>query len=119
MWKMQLLQLLRGSRIAVSKTIPQPYLLKITRNQFQDNPFQTVFFHSLSSNNKGFLHIRQFSCLLTRIAAIGMPQFTLKSWNDVFDTSVPSLLKEARKGFFGCYSVCETMKDTKEGYFIM
>ena len=23
--------------------------------------------------------------------------------------------KEARKGFFGCYSVCETMKDTKEG----
>ena len=28
-------------------------------------------------------------------------------------------LKEARKGFFGCYSVCETMKDTKEGYFIM
>ena len=27
--------------------------------------------------------------------------------------------KEARKGFFGCYSVCETMKDTKEGYFIM
>ena len=29
------------------------------------------------------------------------------------------LLKEARKGFFGCYSVCETMKDTKEGYFIM
>ena len=28
-------------------------------------------------------------------------------------------IKEARKGFFGCYSVCETMKDTKEGYFIM
>ena len=28
-------------------------------------------------------------------------------------------LKEARKGFFGCYSVCETMKDTKEGYFTM
>ena len=27
-------------------------------------------------------------------------------------------LKEAQKGFFGCYSVCETMKDTKEGYFI-
>ena len=26
-------------------------------------------------------------------------------------------LKEARKGFFGGYSVCETMKDTKEGYF--
>ena len=25
------------------------------------------------------------------------------------------LFKEARKGFFGCYSVCETMKDTKEG----
>ena len=24
-------------------------------------------------------------------------------------------IKEARKGFFGCYSVCETMKDTKEG----
>ena len=24
-------------------------------------------------------------------------------------------VKEARKGFFGCYSVCETMKDTKEG----
>ena len=23
--------------------------------------------------------------------------------------------KEARKGFFGCYSVCETMKDNKEG----
>ena len=23
--------------------------------------------------------------------------------------------KEARKGFFGCDSVCETMKDTKEG----
>ena len=54
MWKMQLLQLLRGLRIAVSKTIPQPYLLKITRNHFQGNPFQTVFFHSLSSNNKGF-----------------------------------------------------------------
>ena len=29
------------------------------------------------------------------------------------------LLKEARKGFFGCHSVCETMKDTKEGYFIV
>ena len=28
-------------------------------------------------------------------------------------------IKEAGKGFFGCYSVCETMKDTKEGYFIM
>ena len=27
-------------------------------------------------------------------------------------------VKEARKGFFGCYCVCETMKDTKEGYFI-
>ena len=24
-------------------------------------------------------------------------------------------IKEARKGLFGCYSVCETMKDTKEG----
>ena len=36
--------------------------------------------HSLSSiNSKGFLHIQQFSCLLTRIAAIGMPQCTLKS----------------------------------------
>ena len=22
-------------------------------------------------------------------------------------------VKEARKGFFSCYSVCETMKDTK------
>ena len=33
------------------------------------------------------------------------------------DFTVP--FKEARKGFFGCYSVCETMKDTKEGYFIM
>ena len=30
-----------------------------------------------------------------------------------------AVLKEARKGFFGCYSVCETMKDTKEGYFIV
>ena len=97
MWKMQLFQLLRGLRIAVSKTIPQPYLLKITRNQFQGNPFQTVFFHSLSSNNKGFLHIRQFSCLLTRIAAIGMPQFTLKSWNDVLNTSVPSLLNSGNR----------------------
>ena len=29
------------------------------------------------------------------------------------------LIKEARKGFFGCYSVCETMKDTKEGYFMV
>ena len=94
---MQLLQLLRGLRIAVSKTIPQPYLRKITRNQFQGNPFQTVFFHSLSSNNKGFLHIRQFSCLLTRIAAIGMPQFTLKSWNDVLNTSVPSLLNSGNR----------------------
>ena len=92
MWKMQLLQRLRGLRIAVSKTIPQPYLLEITRNHFQGNPFQTVFFHSLSSNNKGFLHTRQFPCLLTRIAAIGMPQFTLKSWNDVLNTSVSSLL---------------------------
>ena len=36
-----------------------------------------------------------------------------------FDHSILGLLKEARKGFFGCYSVCETMKDTKEGYFIM
>ena len=32
---------------------------------------------------------------------------------------VDVFVKEARKGFFGCYSVCETMKDTKEGYFIM
>ena len=30
-----------------------------------------------------------------------------------------AVLKAARKGFFGCYSVCETMKDTKEGYFIV
>ena len=30
---------------------------------------------------------------------------------------IKTLFKEARKGFFGCYSVCETMKDTKEGYF--
>ena len=30
-----------------------------------------------------------------------------------------TLVKEARKGFFGCHSVCETMKDTKEGYFIV
>ena len=29
--------------------------------------------------------------------------------------TLSSILKEARKGFFGCYSVCETMKDTKEG----
>ena len=36
-----------------------------------------------------------------------------------FDHRILALLKEARKGFFGCYSVCETMKDTKEGYFIM
>ena len=28
-------------------------------------------------------------------------------------------IKEARKGFLGCYSVCERMKDTKEGYFIV
>ena len=28
-------------------------------------------------------------------------------------------VKEARKGFFGCHSVCETIKDTKEGYFIV
>ena len=34
-------------------------------------------------------------------------------------SSIIDALKEARKGFFGCYSVCETMKDTKEGYFIM
>ena len=67
------------------------------RNQFQGNPFQTVFFHSLSSNNKGFLRIRQFSCLLTRIAAIGMPQFTLKSRNDVLNTSVPSLLNSGNR----------------------
>ena len=30
--------------------IPQPYPLKMPRNHFQGNPFQTVFFHSLSSN---------------------------------------------------------------------
>ena len=29
--------------------------------------------------------------------------------------AVSMLLKEARKGLFACYSVCETMKDTKEG----
>ena len=34
-------------------------------------------------------------------------------------SAFPLKIKEARKGFFGCYSVCETMKDTKEGYFIM
>ena len=28
-------------------------------------------------------------------------------------------MKEVRTDFFGCYSVCETMKDTKEGYFIV
>ena len=28
-------------------------------------------------------------------------------------------VKEAWKGFFGCHSVCEKMKDTKEGYFIV
>ena len=29
--------------------------------------------------------------------------------------SLSFTFKEARKGFFGCYSVCETMKDTKDG----
>ena len=28
-------------------------------------------------------------------------------------------LRRLERVFFGCYSVCETMKDTKEGYFIM
>ena len=28
-------------------------------------------------------------------------------------------MKEVGTDFFGCYSVCETMKDTKEGYFIV
>ena len=44
------------------------------------------------------------------------------TWNNLTDNAAKdfaSALKEARKGFFGCYSVCETMKDTKEGYFIM
>ena len=48
-------------------------------------------------------------------------------WSDPHDVMLcreilyedPFQFKEARKGFFGCYSVCETMKDTKEGYFIM
>ena len=38
---------------------------------------------------------------------------------DRYPLAAETVLKEARKGFFGCYSVCETMKDTKEGYFIM
>ena len=35
----------------------------------------------------------------------------------IFSVIYPTFrqFKEARKGFFGCYSVCETMKDTKEG----
>ena len=37
----------------------------------------------------------------------------------VLDLARVLFVKEARKGFFGCYSVCETIKDTKEGYFIM
>ena len=52
-----------------------------------DNHDMIVF----RSNNKGFLHTRQFSCLLTRIVAIGMPQFTLKSRN-YLKSSVSSLL---------------------------
>ena len=33
---------------------------------------------------------------------------------------IKSKLRLAEGGFFfGCYSVCETMKDTKEGYFIV
>lgn len=43
-----------------------------------------------------FLHIWQFSCLLTRIVAIGMPQFTLKSQNDL-NTYVSSLLNSGNR----------------------
>ena len=32
------------------------------------------------------------------------------------DQDSADIVKEARKGFFGCYGVCETMKD---GYFIV
>ena len=38
----------------------------------------------------------------------------IKGWNEKANS-----FKEARKGFFGCHSVCETMKDTKEVYFIV
>ena len=38
---------------------------------------------------------------------------------NTLNTSFINRLKEARKGFFVCYSVCETMKGTKEGYFIV
>ena len=34
---------------------------------------------------------------------------------ELFDLSWQVVIKEARKGFFGCYSVCETLKDTKKG----
>ena len=36
-----------------------------------------------------------------------------------FGLTMKESIKEARKGFLGCYSVCETMKDTKEGYSIV
>ena len=40
-------------------------------------------------------------------------------WKFLKCGTVFKCLKEARKDFFGCCSVCETMKDTKEGYFIV
>ena len=39
------------------------------------------------------------------------------TWHDG-QVSLPTL-KEARKVFFGCCSVCETMEDYKEGYLIV
>ena len=53
-----------------------------------------------------------FALLVSRLAVLVILYCSPK-----FIRGFPQLraFKEARKGFLGCYSVCETMKDTKEG----
>ena len=62
---------------------------------------------------------KRISCLSNHLLYNLLPRFKESLKHLRPQTSLLPCLKEARKGFFGCYSVCETMKDTKEGYFIM
>ena len=61
--------------------------------------------HKIASSSSFFRFRSDFLAFFARISYFNFLEF--------------KEFKEARKGFFGCYSVCETMKDTKEGYFIV
>ena len=62
------------------------------------------------NTRNGTIVINYIKCYNT---TVGNARYDPYSWPKRVEAYSP--IKEARKGLFGCYSVCETMKDTKEG----